>query len=218
MPEFVRLPLKTGAGRPLPHKFFRQAAEPAGLLLLFPGNLYGVDGPLLFYPSVILGGQGWDTLAVGYEFQVTGGGIGGQGLQDILDDCRLAVLTALQGRRYSRVGLVGKSLGAGVVAHLCANVPDLVEARAAYLTPMIGTPLFDPAFVRTVQPAYLALGTADAFYEAQALETLQAGHPFALTVIEGGDHSLVVAGDWEASIEALRRVTREVVTFLTKPV
>jgi hypothetical protein len=216
MPEFVRLPLKTGAGRPLPHKFFRQAAEPAGLLLLFPGNLYGVDGPLLFYPSVILGGQGWDTLAVGYEFQVTGGGLGGQGVQDILDDCRLAVLTALQGRRYSRVGLVGKSLGAGVVAHLCANVPDLVKARAAYLTPMIGTPLFDPVFVRTVQPAYLALGTADAFYEAQALETLQAGHPFALTVIEGGDHSLVVAGDWEASIEALRRVTREVVTFLTK--
>ncbi len=215
MPDLVRLPLKTRAGRPLPHKFFRQSAEPAGLLLLFPGNLYGVDGPLLFYPSVILGGRGWDTLAIAYEFQVTGGGIGHQGLQGIFDDCRQAALTALQGRKYSRVGLVGKSLGAGVVADLCANMPELAEARAAYLTPMIGTPFFDPVFVRTVQPAYLALGTADAFYEAQALETLQAEHPFGLTVIEGGDHSLVVAGNWEASIEALRRVTGEVVEFLT---
>jgi hypothetical protein len=77
------------------------------------------------------------------------------------------------------------------------------------------TPLFDPIFTRTIQPAYLALGTADRFYDPQALEALRAARPVTLTVIEGADHSLDVAGDLEASIRAMRRVTREVVEFLS---
>ena len=72
MYELANLDLKTADGRPLIHKFYRQSEMAEGLLLVFPGNHYGVDGPLLFYPSELLRDLGWDTLAVSYGFQTAG--------------------------------------------------------------------------------------------------------------------------------------------------
>jgi len=101
-----------------------------------------------------------------------------------------------------------------VVALLCQTEPYLAEARAAYLTPPLGVPFFDPIFSQTNQPAYLVLGTRDRFYDPQMLESLQEARLFELTVIEGADHSMDVAGDLEASLNAVKRVIGEVVEFL----
>jgi hypothetical protein len=214
MPDLVRLPLRTSDGRPLPHKFFRQAQGAEGLLVTFPGNLYGPDGALLFYPSVLLGGAGWDTLALTYGFQREMGGAGPEAVTAAIDECTNGVRAAIRGSAYPRIGLLGKSLGCAVVAQLCIAEPGLASARAAYLTPMLGTSLFDPLFAQTAQPAYVAQGTADSFYDAGALESLRKAHAFSLTLIEGADHSLVVPGDLGASVAALERVTREVIAFL----
>jgi dienelactone hydrolase len=217
MPDLVRLPLRSTDGRPLPHKFYRHAEESAGLLVAFPGNLYGSDGALLFYPSVFLGGMGWDTLALSYGFQSTMAGAGPEAVASAVAESTEAVRAALKGRSYPRIGLIGKSLGCGIVAELCISVPALAPARAVYLTPMLGTSLFDPLFTQTHQPAYIAQGTADGFHDPEDLEALRRVRRFSLTLVEGADHSLVVPGDLGASIAALERVTREAISFLTGP-
>jgi dienelactone hydrolase len=214
MPDLVRLPLRTSDGRPLPHKFFRHADDARGLLVTFPGNLYGPDGALLFYPSVLLGHDGWDTLALTYGFQSTMAGAGQEAVAEAMEECATAVRAALERRDYPRIGLLGKSLGCGIVTQLCSLEPSLAAARAAYLTPMLGTSLFDSLFERSAQPAYVAQGTADSFYDAAGWESLRGRRSFSLTLIEGADHSLVVHGDLEASAAALERVTREVIAFL----
>lgn len=212
--ELVVLPLQTADGRPLVHKFYRQRGPTQGLLVTFPGAHYGVDGPLLYYPSLALLHAGWDTLAVTYGFQSAGGDLKARDLSGLLQECRQAVEGALAGRAYPRVALVGKSLGTGVVAHLCRDLPVLAGAQAAYLTPMLGTPFFDPAFAETRNPAFVALGTADRYYDAEALEQLRRRREFRLTVVEGADHSMNVPGDLEASLANMARVVRETVDFL----
>ncbi len=208
------LPLQTADGRPLVHKFYRQRGPTQGLLVTFPGAHYGVDGPLLYYPSLALRQAGWDTLAVTYGFQSAGADLKARDLSGLLQEYRQAVEQALAERAYPRIALLGKSLGTGVVARLCRDLPALAGARAAYLTPMLGTPFFDPAFAETSNPAFVALGTADRFYDPEALERLRAQRGFQLTPVEGADHSLNIPGDLEASIANMARVVRETVEFL----
>ncbi len=212
--ELISLPLRTADGRPLVHKFYRHPEGAAGLLVIFPGNHYGVDGPLLYYPGKLLGAEGWDTLAVSYGFQTTMGEPFEAGLEALVLECGAALAAALEGRQYPRVALVGKSMGAGIVAYLCGHRPELASARAAYLNPPLGTPFFDPFFEQTRQPSYLVLGTLDRYYSAEALERLKGLRPFELALIDGADHSLDVPGDLSASIEAVGRAVTGLLAFL----
>ena len=214
MADRVYLPLKTIEGRPLVHKFYRQKGDAKGLLVAFPGGNYGMDGPMLYYPSELLGATGWDTLALTYGFQLSMEPFSTDAIPGLLEECRAAVGVVMEDREYPRLGMIGKSLGAAVVALLCQTEHYLAEARAAYLTPPLGVPFFDPIFSQTNQPAYLVLGTRDRFYDPQMLESLQEARLFELTVIEGADHSMDVAGDLEASLNAVKRVIGEVVEFL----
>jgi pimeloyl-ACP methyl ester carboxylesterase len=173
-----------------------------------------VDGPLLYYPSKLLGAEGWDTLAVSYGFQTAMGEPFGAGLEALVLECWAAIGAALEAREYPRLALLGKSMGAGVVAYLCANRPELAAARAGYLTPALGTPFFDPFFEQTRQPAYLALGTLDRYYSGEALERLAGLRAFELELIEGADHSLDVPGDLSASMEATGRAIAGLMAFI----
>ena len=216
MSNLVNLSVRTADDRPLMHKFYRQEDDPHGLLVTFPGKNYGVDGPMLYYPSELLMAAGWYTLAVSYGFQTGMQELSPEVMPGLFEECRTVLKVALGQREYRHIGLIGKSIGAGVVAHLFQVEPDLGAACGVYLTPPLGTPFFDPVFTQTKQPAYLAIGTADRFYQQEALESLREARSFELTLIEGADHSMDVIGDLEASIEAVKRVTREAVDFLTQ--
>ena len=216
MSDIVRLPLRTSDGYPLVHKFYRQEGESNGLLMTFPGERYGVDGPLLYYLSELMGAAGWDTLALTYGFQLTMEPFSADVIPGLMQECRSALETVLAERTYPRLGLAGKSLGAGVVAYLCQSEPSLTEARAIFLSPALGTPLFDPILVQIHHPSYIAIGTQDRFYDPEILDTLRASRPFELTVIEGADHSMDVLGDLDRSIGAVKRIVSEVVDFLQK--
>lgn len=213
MSELVPLPARAADGRPLPHRYFRHPGGAEALLVTLPGRLYGVDGALLYYPSLLLARRGWDTLAISYVFQTSPGAETPE-VAVLAEECLVTLRAALQGRAYTRIGLVGKSLGASVAARLCASAPEVAAARAAFLTPLLGTPLFDPDFARAAQPACLVAGTADSVFDEQALGALAAGRPFRLVRVEGGDHSLIVDGDLEASLRALETAVSEVLDFL----
>jgi hypothetical protein len=213
MVEISILPLKTFDGRPLMNKFYRHESDPSGLLITFPGNHYGVDGPLLYYPSEMLGETGWDTLAVSYGYKTAGMEFGHEVVPGILEECQRAMEFMLGEFVYPRIGLLGKSLGCLVIAQLCNEFEGLVGARCGYLTPPLGTPFFDQIFLQTTQPAHLAIGTKDRFYDPQTLEALQETRSFGLTLIEDADHSMNILDNLEGTLQAIGRVTRDVVEF-----
>ena len=213
MPEPKYLDLKSASGKPLRHKYFQQVRDPQGLLVLLPGDNYGVDGPLLYYPGQNLYERGWDTLALTYGYQSEAAPFSTEVISGMLKECEQAVTAALGARHYSRIGLVGKSVGAAVVAVLCETEPLLEHARTVYLTPPIG-PLFDQVFMGTSQPAYIALGTKDRFYSEEGLESLQASRAFSLSVVNDADHSLNIVGDLNRTLGILEQVVDEAVAFI----
>ncbi len=213
MVDLIRLPIQTSDGRPLMHKFYRQQHDPEGLIVLLPGGNYGVDGPMLYYLGEMLQASGWDSLAVTYGYQTRMEELSVETIPGLVGECIAAVRYILSERVYHRVGLAGKSIGASVAAHICQVEPALDAARLVLLNPPLGHAFFDNTFVETTQPAFLATGTADRFYDAAALETLHASRPFELCLIEDADHSMDVVGNLEASVEAVKQVVVETVGF-----
>lgn len=214
MTDPVRLPLNTSDGRPLMHKYYPQEDEPAGLLVIFPGAHYGPDGPLLYYPRELLRHAGWDTLDICYGFQTRMTEVSEETLKGVLAESSEAINIAMAQRGYERVGLLGKSLGAGVIAHLCGRVPHLASARAAYLTPPLGSPFFDPIVSEIQQPSFLAIGTADRFYKEESLEALRSTKSIQIMIVDGVDHHMRFPGDLESSLRVLQEVVQGVAGFL----
>lgn len=216
MPEPTYLELYAEDGNPLRHKYFQQEGNPVGLLIIFPGDNYGVDGPLLYYPGDLLWDLGWDTVAITYGYQSAAKPFSPLAIADVLSECRRAVETILQARDYSRIVLIGKSLGASLIALLCQQMELPEYVQAIYLTPPLG-PMFNPILLETTQDAMLAIGTEDRFYDANALKELEMGKSLQLVVIEGADHSMNVSGQLDSSVEAVRKVSQAVIDFITKP-
>lgn len=211
--EVTRLALTTVDEEAIAYRHYRVAGDPAGLVILLPGVHYGPDGPLLFYPAAALREAGWDTLQLTYRFQRDISDFDPGAVEVVLEDCRTAISAALDQRAYPKLVYIGKSLGAGLEALLCAEPGTDLPTRAVYFTPPIGTPLFDPFFARTPEPAHLILGTLDRFYDEDALDRLRLSRPFGLTLVEGADHAMIIPGDLDGSIRVLRRTTQETVAF-----
>jgi predicted alpha/beta-hydrolase family hydrolase len=217
MPEPTYLDLSAEDGRPLRHKYMQHQPQASGLLVILPGDNYGVDGPLLYYPGQLLWNLGWDSAALTYGYQSAGRPFSPLAIADVLAECQNAVRTLLAEREYTHLVLMGKSLGAALVGLLCQQMALPSSTRAVYLTPPLG-PLFNPIFLETTQPACIALGTADRYYDEKSLSALKKARGFQLIKIEGADHSMNIPGDLGASLRALQVAVERVMGFITSDV
>jgi predicted alpha/beta-hydrolase family hydrolase len=211
MGSFQPLPLKTHDGRPLPHTFYE--GEGAGLLIVLPGLHYGPDGPVLYHLAKRMQASGWDTLGLTYGFQAAMTFPWTDHAGETLSECGAAIGEVLRRRAYPRVAVVGKSLGSILLAQLSAQgvVPE--TASVAHLTPPIGNPVFDPTFIETRQPAYLAIGTRDSFYDEAALPAIASKRPTYMRILEGADHGLDVSGDLNATLRVVGQVVEDAASF-----
>jgi len=74
--------------------------------------------------------------------------------------------------------------------------------------------MFDSTFAATTQPAYLAIGDRDSFYDSEALEAFRARRPVLVRVVSGADHGLDVASDLAATLRAIGQVVEDTSSFL----
>jgi alpha/beta superfamily hydrolase len=211
MGGFLPLPLVTQDGRPLPHTFYE--GDGAGLLVVLPGLHYGPDGPVLYHLAKQLQGSGWDTLGLTYGFQAAMAFPWTDHAGETLAECGAALGQVLGRRAYSRVGIVGKSLGTILLVQLCTQglVPD--SAWVAHLTPPLGNPAFDAAFRETRQPAYIAIGTRDTFYDEAAVRAVAGMRPAYVRILDGADHGLDVSGDLAATLRVVGQVVEDTTAF-----
>lgn len=198
----------------MPHTFYRQESAPGGLLIVLPGLHYGPDGPLNYHVSHGLRAKEWDTLGLTYGFQAAVKSGYMESWLTTLDECRDAIRHSVECRPYPIVAVVGKSLGSSLLATLGAEMPELATARLAHHTPPLGMPSIDDLLATARQPMYLALGTADNFYDPSRLSALRARRPMLVRVIEGADHGMDVPGDLQATMRAVRQVVEDTLSFV----
>jgi len=199
--------LTTADGRPLPHTFHRRDGEADALALLFPGFGYRATMPLLHYTERSLLWRGLDVLRLdlAYDtdpaFEAAAPSARRAWLRR---DAERAARAAISQRAYRRHVLVGKSLGTLALADLVEETFVDDPPTCIWLTPLLGNEGLRRAVLQRRPPSLFAIGTADALYDEAVLQELTSATDGRAVVLEGADHSLEIAGDVRASLDALR--------------
>jgi uncharacterized protein len=126
--------------------------------------------------------------------------LAGRGRPDPLPkliEAHRAALAALRAKHAGPIVLAGKSMGGRVGCHVA--LVDPVEAVICFGYPLCGagdrSRLRDQVLLELKAPTLFAQGTRDPLCPLDLLEGVrkQMHAPSTLTVVEGGDHSLMVA-------------------------
>ena len=202
-------------GEPVPNTLYTRegGAEEVGILL--PGIGYTAHMPLLWYTRRLLQEGGADVLAVEYaymrrpEFQP----FESQAAERLRVDVAAALHTVLPYRSYTRVKLVGKSLGTLAMGYLLAD--QMVEPRCAiWLTPLVKRDELRRQMLHQRSRSLVVIGTADPHYDADLLRQLQEAPGGEELVIPGADHSMEIEGDTLRSVQVLEQIVQTVGRFL----
>jgi predicted alpha/beta-hydrolase family hydrolase len=202
-------------GAALPNRFFRQKGTANTLAVLFPGLRYSCDMPLLYYPFKLLLQRGAEVLQVRADYTQSAYSslsLTGRGTW-LAEDAQAAVQAARAQREYTRLVLIGKSIGTISLASLVLRERGAISI---WLTPLLRNPQVVTAAEQNPGPALFVSGTADDLYHGEALERIRAATQAEMALIEGGDHSLEIAGDFFGSLCALEQVMRAVAGFLDR--
>ncbi len=200
---------------PLPNRFFRQAGSANTLAVLFPGLRYSCDMPLLFYPFKLLLERGAEVLQVRADYTLTSYPSlpPDERAAWLAADAQAAVQAARRQGKYTRLVLIGKSIGTVSLASLA---PHERSAISIWLTPLLRNPQVVAAAEQNPGAALFVAGTADDLYSAAALNRIHTATQAETALVEGGDHSLEIAGDFFASLRALEQVMRAIAGFLDR--
>jgi hypothetical protein len=216
----VTLDIPGHRDEPVPNTFNRQEGGTAHLAILFPGYGYRVTMPLLHYSERVLLAHGADVLRVEYAYDRD------PTFRDLAEaernrwfeaDVEAACRVGLAQRAYSRVTLVGKSIGTLAMGHLIQANARLAGAECVWLTPLLGSPQLR-AQIEQVKPRSLfVIGTADRNYNAALLAEVKRATGGDSLVVEGANHSLEIEGDVLRSVRALEQMVVALERFLSFP-
>ena len=121
MPKFTitSLPISGYQDKPVPNTFFRQDGEAQHVAVVLPGIGYTADMPVLYYPATLLREAGADVLQVKYAYTLDPAfqrADDSERLRWLQADVAAAWQAVSEQRPYTRVSLVGKSLGTRAMA------------------------------------------------------------------------------------------------------
>jgi hypothetical protein len=198
-----RLEAKLNDDRPVPNMWLRTDGDGHSLALFLPGYGYTSVGPVLRYPLLWFTEHGIDTLTVDYSFDhlAQGADAGEHAFQSAA-----AVLSAvMHEHRYTRLVLVGKSLGTPAMARLMLE-RDVQPAACVWLTPILSNRQVVEAAARPVPKSLYIIGTADSLYDESVLQAVIDASKGHALVVENANHSLEIEGDVRATLAVASRL------------
>lgn len=178
------------------------------LMVMLPGRGYTCDYPVLYYVRRMASKHGFDVLSVEYGFQAAHTDLDAQNTAYLLDDVSQAVGQVLQ-PGYTRVCIVGKSLGTALAVDLSQSI-GIDDVSLILLTPVGG------ALQTITIPTLAVMGSDDPLYSREFAESFKNDPNVEWQVFNGLNHSLEVRGDWKASIAALDDVIAVCEEFLMR--
>jgi hypothetical protein len=217
--EFTSLPIFGCQELSVPNTFIRQSNDSQHLALVLPGMRYTVSAPALYYATSLLLEHEADVLLVEYEyfrqpdFQTVSGE---ERLQWISADVAAAYQAAISQRTYTRLTLIGKSLGTLAMGHLLstAALPERVDA--IWLTPLLRVEYVRQQILNCGHHSLLVIGTADPHYDAECLDEIQQSTGHEVLTIDGADHTFDLKDGVIPTIKVLEKLITDLEQFLAK--
>jgi predicted alpha/beta-hydrolase family hydrolase len=219
MVSFKTLEIIGYQGELLPHTFLSQQEATDHVAILLPGVGYTVHMPLLYYPMLELVERGADVLRLETmyvkrpDFDRLSPA---EKARRVFTDAAAACRAALAQRAYTKVTLVGKSLGTLAMGHLLTTEPALTHAECIWLTPLSWNDTLRSQIHQVKPRSLFVAGTSDPHYHSAFLAEVEAATAGEVVVIEAANHSIEIAGDVMASLQALETVMHAVRRFLSR--
>ena len=199
--------------------FYFQGGRTDKLAVVFPGLGYTCQMPLLYYSTLMLVDQGFDVLWVETNY-----GMNKEYLalneemksEWIRKDAIAAWKSAMIKRNYKRVVFLGKSIGTVSLAALLQERSLPKDTRNVLLTPLLD----NKRIIATLQQnptkkSIFVIGTADAYYDPDALKRMRENARNRVLVIKGADHSLEIGENVSASIKVLEKTLKAIGEFVS---
>ena len=217
MTKITELAITGYGGQPVPNIFFHQEEGVKALAVLLPGLNYTCDMPLLYYSTRLLEQRGADVLQLHANYTGTNFQMASplERIQRLSGDALAAVESGLARQSYTRLVLVGKSIGTLAMAHLI-DTPHAGEAVTIWLTPLLGQPWLVEAATKSRGPSLFVAGTADPAFDAAALERIKESTGAEAFLVEGANHSLEIPGDPLGSIQIIGEIMQGLASFLDR--
>ncbi|HLE15712.1 MAG TPA: hypothetical protein VI776_13275 [Anaerolineales bacterium] len=209
--DITSLEISRQDGGSVPNRYYRQAGSPQALAVLFPGLRYTCDKPLLHYTTSALTTLGMDVLQLWTDYNRAEFASLSQAEQVLwyLEDARSALQTGQGQRTYSRLVLVGKSIGTLTMALLVGQGDSAyIQASTIWLTPLLNLPIVAQAAQSLQGKALIAGGSGDATFDLQILQAIRAQRNVKILVFEGANHSLEIPGEPRRSVQILGEVVQ----------
>lgn len=214
--EIITLPIKSILTDILPNSFFKLNQLSNHLTIIFPGMSYNCSSPILYYSSQVMMEIGSDVLNVNYNYHDLLNKSEEERFKIIKGDGLAALTLAFQQREYSKVTLIGKSLGTRVIALLLEEMslldltPDL---RIIWLTPVWNDERHFKAMLELKGSSLHVIGTDDPYYSDTLYNKLLLKKHIEVLVFKGADHSLDVDGNTDLSLTYLTQLVSKIKNF-----
>ena len=200
--------------KPVPNTFIRQRDETSHAAIILPGLGYTAQMPLLFYVANHLLALGADVLQVNYDYMTAFRSLDRAAQHRwLVADADAAYRALREQRPYTRITVVGKSLGTLAMAHLFATQTFPAHTDALWLTPILNNPQVRAQIAAFGGPSMLVIGTADSFYDPGVLAEIGETPTRKFVIVEGADHGMNVGDDVLRSVQALETTMRAIIDF-----
>lgn len=212
-----QLPVIGHENLPVPNSFLSHDDGSDHLAIIFPGFAYGIDRPILHYSARLLTDLGADVLRLGRLYSNVPGfsELPAQERARMIVTDGLALATAgLAHRAYSRVTLVGKSIGTLTVGRLLKVEPRLAGAACIWHTPLLSNEKLMEAIEERRPRSFFTIGTDDPHYDSGLLTRVAEATGGESLVVEDADHSLEIPASVARTIDAASAVMEGMDRFM----
>ncbi len=182
------------------------------LVVVLPGQRYGVEGPALHIPILALEEMGAETVVVEYPPRPPGANETEWEVA-FRDSVATQVATLVDRAQPTRVTFLAKSIGTVVLASLEVTSQMAAQVEAVWVTPIFGQEPVRAGAVAHGWRSLLIAGGADPLHVPDHHETVREALAADSLVLPNADHSLEVPGDVLATVNGFRALAQAVLAF-----
>ncbi|WP_151735763.1 hypothetical protein [Paenibacillus tengchongensis] len=175
-------------GREVRHKYNAQGGKT--LAVVFPGQNYPADRPLLYYAAKVAAEYGCDLLVLEYGYQSARTAFKREELDILAEECKAALAAVPD---YEHLLFIGKSLGT-VLAGRLADDPDV----KGDLSQLFLTPVADAVPAIQASRGTVIYGGADPLFTEQHAAAVRDLPGLRVYCIDEANHSLEVGSTGES--------------------
>lgn len=208
--EVIQFETVSRHGTAIQELYRQDPAVRRGLTVLFPGQAYSCERPLLHFARLAAQELDHDVLCLQYGFQASRSAGPDGDFETLAGEAGEAIAWALREvGPVPEVTIVAKSIGTFVASKVLRS--GNLTARALLLTPVERA-----ADLVADCSAEAVIGTADPLYDRPGIQTSITEHPDSWNVIADLDHSLQHPRDVMASLAGLRTTVEIIRAFLAR--